>query len=362
MGATLFLPNYYYPEPVLQALEKTLGAVRINPSSIPEEKRVLPPFSLGKARLILMSSATTKKPKFLSIPFYSLFYNALSCVEKLKLEEPDLYLLSLPLFHVSGLAILMRTFLQKASLLFSSEKSFLYRSSRHTHTSLVPTQLYRLLRSDSLTSWKKSIKTILIGGDFCPKTLYEEGKEKGLPLFLSYGMSEMGSQILMANNPLWKDGLPFLGFTSSFQKACLSKEQELLLKGITSFEKYFFQESPFTKEGWFATKDLALYDPKYGYAILGRKDRMFISGGENIYPEEIERTLLSLQGVQKAYVTCQKDLQMGHVPIAFVKTTEKIPTLVSRLKNVLPFYKIPVQFFSQFPSFLPEQASQKESF
>ncbi len=296
-----------------------------------------------------MSSGSTKEPKFLSLPFASLFYNAISCVETLRLQEGDLYLLSLPLFHVSGLAATIRSFIQKASILFSDKKSFLYNISGHTHVSLVPTQLYRLIQSNSLSSWKKSIKAILVGGAFCPRSLYEKAKQEGLPVFLSYGMSEMGSQVFMTENPYWENELPFLGFGSPKQQILLSTEKELLLQGPSCFEGYLFEESPFTKEGWFPTKDLCLYHPEKGYAILGRKDRMFITGGENIYPEEIEKIAQGIEGVEKVYVTSKKDPERGEVPILYIQTKNKKDSILSYLKERLPSYKIPVEVFPFVP-------------
>lgn len=304
---------------------------------------------LKKAKVLLLTSGTTQKPKIVSLPISSLFYNAFSCCDKLFLERKDQYLLTLPLYHVSGLAILFRSFLQTAAVrIFPTSEAWL-QNKGHTHVSLVPTQLYRLLKLpfSALSAWKSSVKTVLIGGARCPYLLYERAKQAGLPLYLSYGMTEMGSQVLLNRQLTWKNGVPYLGFPSPLQKLCLSPEKEILLKGASSFEGYLFHPSVFNDQGWFASKDIAHYDEEKGYAILGRKDRMFISGGENIHPEEMERHLESFSGVQQAYVTCQADEEFGEIAVAYIQweQQEQKTRLLSFLKKRLPSYKIPKKIF-----------------
>ena len=344
-GKSLFLPNVHEPALFIKKIEEKLSAKQISTFSFSSSKRVV--FQGEKGSLYLMTSGSSHEPKIVILPFSSLFYNALSCTEKLQIKENDQYLLSLPLFHVSGLSILFRTFLQRATLVLLQEKKDLYSISGITHVSMVPTQLYRLLQSSSrqLASYKNFLKALLVGGAFCSYSLYEKAKDAGLPIYLSYGLSEMASQVFMTPNPVWKENNVYLGFSSQTQEVKL-RQGELLLKGKNSFKGYFERPSPFTLDGWYPTKDLALFDPEYGFAILGRKDRMFISMGENVYPEEIERVILQIPGVIKARVLPKKEEEKGTLPIAYIDYENSLEhfDFISFLKERLAPYKIPQKF------------------
>ena len=103
---------------------------------------------------------------------------------------------------------------------------------------------------------------------------------------------------------------------------------------------------PLDKEGWFHTKDMGDYHPKKGLRVMGRKDRLFISGGENIQPEEIERHLLNFPGITAARVTPTEDKEFGFRPVAFIRSSEPYEKRVLNeyLKGVLPSFKLPVEY------------------
>ena len=100
------------------------------------------------------------------------------------------------------------------------------------------------------------------------------------------------------------------------------------------------------KEGWYATKDLASFSLKTGLKILGRKDRLFISGGENIYPEEIEEAMLNFPDIIEARVEAHPDKEFGFKPLAYLKGTDHFQkeALKEYLSACLPRYKIPIDF------------------
>ncbi len=286
--------------------------------------------------LILMTSGSTASPKLAQVSLENLYYNALGTLSAIDLKPQDRYLLSLPLYHVSGMGILWRTFLRKSTLVLpdpNSDLTTLLSRRNITHASLVPTQLSRLLSNHPPDF--PCLKCLLLGGAPIQPTLYQKGCDNNLPIFLTYGLTETASAIVISKNPILKDSLLYLGHPLPYRE--LKVEGEIFVKGEVLFQGYYGEPKP---SGWLATRDLGLYDSKLGLAICGRKDRMFISGGENIQPEEIERVLLLHPAVLEAYVTSEKNIEFGSVPIAYVKY-DYLCDLKGFLKNHLPKYKIP---------------------
>jgi O-succinylbenzoic acid--CoA ligase len=131
---------------------------------------------------------------------------------------------------------------------------------------------------------------------------------------------------------------------------------EILVSGDCLFQGYWENEklSETFENGWFHTKDLGHYCPQKGLTIIGRKDWQFISGGENIQPEEIERALLKCPEIQEVAVIAKPDPEFGFRPAAFIRTNgssftfEKMKTA---LLDQLPKYKIPVtlHILEEFP-------------
>ena len=102
------------------------------------------------------------------------------------------------------------------------------------------------------------------------------------------------------------------------------------------------------QDTWFPTGDMGQLDKEGCLTVTGRRDNMFISGGENIHPEEIEKALLSIKGIAEAIVVPKEDKEFGHRPIAFIKFSgEPLAEdyLIRCLQADLPRFKIPVAFF-----------------
>lgn len=268
---------------------------------------------------LLFTSGSTGTPKIACNSFGNYLYSALGANTYLNLSSGDRWLLSLPLYHVGGIGILMRCFLSASTVAFCEEGI--------THLSLVPTQLYRLLKEDY--SHLTKMKAILLGGAPLSLKLYEG---KGLPLFPTYGMTEMSSLITLGGTLL------------PYRELKLAEDGEILVRGKTLFQGYWDKglALPLDDEGWFATKDLA----RPPLTILGRKDNLFISGGENIQPEEIERLLCEIPGIAEAVVIPLPDEEFGARPAAFVRDETQTHTLESireALKGRLPSYKMPIR-------------------
>lgn len=357
LGAISCPLNTYIPR---ESIPQTLDSLRATFFLVPDEelfpavKQIVLPFSRllkrplkGGQTLLkkeshatyLFTSGTTCNPKIACHSLGNHYYSALGSNARMPIEKGDHYLLSLPLYHIAGIAILFRTFLAGGTVLLSEEIDH----KKATHLSLVPTQLYRLLKNPI----QGRFKHILLGGAHISPELYKKAVQCGLPIHPTYGMTEMSSQI---TTHFESRGFS-LGHPLPYREIKLTSCGEILVRGKTLFQGYFDSikglDLPLDAEGWFSTKDLGTYSPKMGLQVQGRKDRLFISGGENIQPEEIERALRHIEGIENAEVVPTPDEEFGYRPIAYIAseksyTEEQLKTF---LASMLPKFKIPVAFY-----------------
>ena len=251
--------------------------------------------------------------------------SAKSVCKALKLSQEDIYCLNLPLFHISGIAIMIRTFLSGAQITFPETLE------TATHISMVPTQLYRFLNNGCTLP---NCKCLLMGGAPLGEKLYKEALAKNLPLYSSYGMTETASMAMLKPPYSKTQILPHIELS-------LKEDGEILLRGPSLFSHYWGKRP--RKKDWFATRDIGKLHRDGEIEILGRKDRQFISGGENIQPEEIEKILMQLDSIIGAHITPESDLEFGMRPKATVYTERPLSAdaIKAQLKKFLPTYKIP---------------------
>ena len=281
---------------------------------------------------IICSSGSTGEPKLLVHSALNHLASATASQEKTPLNIGDRWGLSLPLHHVSGLSILWRCFQVGATVVLPPKTDPLpYFLQNCTHLSLVPTQVQDLLALDTSTT---HLKHILVGGAACPEGLLEEGKRRGLPLQATYGLSEMSSQV--CTQALDHRSLETLGDPLPGIALQLSKTGSILLKGPSLFLGYLQEDGAIdtarNENGWFQTNDRGILTDT-GLKLLGRQDRCFISGGENIDPLEIELLLLTHPSIKSAHIIPIEDPRFGHCPAAII--LPKGPLLESDIKFFL---------------------------
>lgn len=326
------------PKAVEEALQRLEPKLLWEPQPTTDRKVEL--FDLEEEQIasLLFTSGSSGKPKIACHSLGNHLQSALASNQRIPLSSQNSWRLSLPLFHVGGIAVVMRCALSGACIQLGT-------SQAATHLSLVPTQLRRLLQTPALLQSKK----ILVGGAALPPSLFFQAKAAGLNVYSTYGMTETSSQIATDLEPEVFSGTLSCGKTLSHLEVSLAEDGEILVRGTSLFQGYWDKEKGCTScknpEGWFATKDLGAYTPDGRLLILGRKDRLFISGGENIQPEEIEQALLSLEGILEARVVPIPDPEFGMRPAAHIYDESGKHTLESlreRLKERLPSYKLPV--------------------
>lgn len=287
--------------------------------------------------IFLRTSGSSGESKLAALTLYAITSNLENA---LKLDPSDRWNLSLSMHHIAGLSIAFRSFYNQAAIILSDDP-FKYDP---THLSWVPTQLYRYIDQE----FPSSLKMILIGGAPLSTSLLQKANEKELPLVLSYSMTENCSVILLSENPIVYQNKIYLGFPKSPQKMKISDEEEICIQGPSLFSGYWRNHQVEKKlvNGWFKTKDLGHCHPQFGYTITGRKDRQFISGGENIQPEEIEKVLNNHPKIRAAFVLPKEDSEYGFVPVAIIDGEVDLE-IKKYLSKHLPNFKHPKVFIRE---------------
>lgn len=227
-------------------------------------------------------------------------------------SEDDDWLLSLPLFHVSGQGILWR-WLQAGARLTVREKQPLEQALQGcTHASLVPTQLWRLLN----THQRIALKAVLLGGAAIPVELTQQARAQGISTFCGYGLTEFASTVCAKE----ADGEPDVGSALPGREVQVVNG-EVWIKAQSMASGYWRDGAllPLTNsEGWFATRDRGeLHDGRL--TILGRMDNLFFSGGEGIQPESLERIIATHPHISQVFIVPLNDAEFGKRPVAVVE-------------------------------------------
>jgi O-succinylbenzoic acid--CoA ligase len=215
-----------------------------------------------------------------------------------------------------------------------------------THASLVGTQLYRLLRDDPAPA-PAHLRVALLGGGPASQALLDEAIGRGWPVANSYGLTEMGSTVT-ATRAGARDataGAPLPG-----RIVCVVGD-EIRVGGEGLFAGYLAGgglDRPIDAEDLFRTGDLGSIDGEGRLTITGRADNRFVSGGENVQPEEVEAALASLSGVIRAIIVPVPNPEFGCRGVAFVETSDgTLPdegSMAGALAERIPLFKIPVRF------------------
>src|SRR5215211_6408597 len=302
----------------------------------------------GRPATIIFTSGSTGVPKAALHTFGNHYYSALGSNANITLRPGDRWLHSLPLYHVGGLSILFRCLFAGATVALPRPGTSLgtcIASLGATHVSLVSTQLSRLLQEDANLG---GLQAILMGGGPVPTRLVDEALARGLPIHTSYGLTEMASQVTTTPPGASTEELRTAGRALPNREVSISERGEILVRGETLFAGYVEGgqlDRPLDADGWFHTRDLGGLDENGYLRVGGRMDNLFISGGENVQPEEIEEALCRLEGVDESVVVPVLDEEFGARPVAFVRMDAgELGDLARKLEPVLPRFKIPISF------------------
>ncbi len=309
---------------------------------------------LDQEATILFTSGSSGEAKAVVHTYGNHYQNARGANANMPLQPGDRWLLSLPLYHVGGLGILFRVFLSGAAAVIPApdlELSEAITKYRISHISLVPTQLYRILEKRNQPNPCASLKAILLGGSGIPALLLQKAIEHQWPVYPTYGLTEMSSQVATCAEAV-RDFTRLQVKVLNGRQIKISPQGEIWVQGETLCKGYLIQDKivlPLNEEGWFPTGDLGEIDDQGNLTVKGRMDRMFISGGENIQPEEIEKRLCEIETIAAAVVIPVTDEEFGFRPVAFVRLQDDcqidLKEIRIYLEKILPRFKIPDAFY-----------------
>ena len=301
---------------------------------------------------LLRTSGSSGTPKLAIHGLAQHLESARAAARHFALGPSHRWLLTLPTWHVGGLGIVFRALVSGASLAVPAFDAPLERALTElqpTHLSLVSTQLVRLLRMEETRAGLQAATAILLGGGPLPASLRAEILDRELPVHVSYGATETSALIAVSGDPEVLGRPDAAGYVLPGRRVRVDDAGRIDVAGPTVFRGYLEDGvlmDARDAEGWYATGDLGRIEDDGLLLVRGRADRMFISGGENIQPEEIEAALLDLEAVRAAAVVSRPDDEFGHRPVAFVTLAPGTSTagVEAALRERLPGYKVPDAF------------------
>ena len=307
-----------------------------------------------KVFCIINTSATTGKFKSVPVRWLQIEAHVKASANVLGVEEHDNWLVVLPMFHVSGLSIILRTLYNGTRATIRekfSEQVVLeaLETEDVTMVSLVPTVLQRIVERIQAPT----LRAILLGGEFIPMPLLQECVQRNLPVYKTYGMSETFAQsttfsIQEHPNKLASVGYPLQGVTIEIRNPDEEGVGEVWLLSPMLMKGYLNKEPI---KGAFNTDDIGYVDEDGFLYLLNRRKDIIISGGENIYPKEIEDVLYGMKGILECAVIPVSDPKWGQVPVLCVVTNRSEEDISEYLLSCLAKYKVPKRmiYFDALP-------------
>ncbi len=318
------------------------------------------------------TSGTTGYPKAVTLSLANLAAAASASSQRLNTQAGERWLLCLPLYHIGGLSILFRAAWDGMTVVFqprfeAAETARLVREEQVNLISLVPTMLYRLMHWWEQGEVGSSLRLILLGGSATDPELLQRALVANLPVALTYGLTEAASQVCTALPELVRRkpgtvGKPLPGVEVEVRnehgERCAPGEVgEIWVRGLAVARGY--EGQPPFPEGVLRTGDLGYLDEEGDLWVLARRGDLILSGGENVYPAEVERVLLKHPAVREVCVFALPHAEWGQqVAAAVVKQAEvSAEALIQHARRFLAGYKVPRLIF--FVPDLPRTPSGK---
>lgn len=343
-------------------------------ATIPEAVEI----SLDSPFAIIHTSGTSGQPKGAVLTYGNVFFSATASAFRVEHRLDDRWLCVLPLYHVGGLSILIRACLYGITVeLHRRFDTDAVNNALATHpvtlVSLVPTMLYRLLNARTIP-WNRRLRMVLLGGAAATPELMQRCIDAYIPVATTYGLTEAASQVTtttgnVALNKPGSSGKPLM-----FAQVRIVDENgsdrlpgeygEVLVRGPMIMREYINDPDATAaalKDGWLHTGDIGYLDDDGDLWLVQRRSDLIVSGGENVYPAEVEDVLRAHPSVTDAAVFGLDHPEWGQQVAALVVrqaghvlTTRDLTTYVRR---ELAGFKVPRQI--KFVDALPQTASGK---
>ena len=282
-------------------------------------------FDRGATAVVMFTSGTTGRSKAVPLTWENLCGSAAVSNASLNRHGEGLWQIALPLYHVGGLQMVVRSLLNANPFIlyqrFDAERVLADAARRGaTHISVVDKMLQDMLASSHASGVGRYECILLGGGPLNAQTL---GRALAMRarVYASYGMTETASQIANALvTPGFTGGMSLLeGYEARIVDAGPDGFGRLAVRGPGLFGGYLNARAAYTADGFFLTGDTAAIAPGGKLYVKERTDDMFISGGENVYPAEIREKLLRVPGVADAYIFGAPDDTWGRRPVGFIE-------------------------------------------
>jgi len=341
--------------------------------------------TLESPQMIMYTSGTTGTPKGALLSHQKTLFNTLNAQIYFDLYSKDTMLLALPLFHSGGLNIMaVPTVYAGGKIVLRSHfdpEAFLrdIEIERVTQAMLVPTMLNTLLKETRPESFDlSSLRSVVIGGEPISAELINEAQDRGIPARQIFGQTETSIELWvpedMAREKAGAVGLPV--FHGEVQ--VVSKEGEpvgsgeigeIVVKGPIQMISYWNlpdETRETIRDGWLHTRDLGRVDADGFVYAVDRMGDMYISGGENVYPAEVEKALLNHPMVFEAAVVGVPDEKWGKSGHAFIHPKPgaviDFQEMVAFLRERVAGYKIPksMEILKEFPKTASGKIKRRE--
>lgn len=339
---------------------------------------VIDSYKLTAVASIMYTSGTTGHPKGVAQLFENHLASALATQENMEITAMDCWLCGVPLFHISGLSIMLRQLVLGCSLRlyekFNAQQiTNDLVSGKGTILSVVTVMLAELLTLYPEEGYAPTFRTMLLGGGPVSVATLNLCKDYKIAVIQSYGMTETCSQAVALSSDdsqqkIGSVGKPLAGVELKVMKAqqeltVPNEIGEIYLRGKNIVRGYlasaYWESESWTADGWFKTGDLGYLDQAGYLYLVSRLSELIISGGENIYPVEVEHALQRISGVKAAAVIGELDQRWGAIPVAYIVSENNLTVaeIQQKVSHHLAKYKIPKKIY--FCHSLPRTASGK---
>jgi O-succinylbenzoic acid--CoA ligase len=342
---------------------------------------------------IIHTSGTTGTPRGAMLTVGNFWWSAIGSALNVGLREDDRWLAPLPLFHVGGLSIVLRSAIYGTAAEIhdgfdAARVNEALDSGKVSMISVVAVMLQRMMDERADRPYPPSLRFVLLGGGPAPETLLERCSRSGVPVALSYGLTETSSQVATlapgeavrrpgsAGRAIYPNELRIASLPGSGARRRAAgesespppgEEGEILVRGPVVMKGYFGQQSDTERVlegGWLHTGDIGRIDPDGYLYVLDRRSDLIITGGENVYPAEVESALLAHENVAEAGVIGLPDAQWGQRVVAIVRlysggwSHDIAEAIRAHCRARLAGYKVPSQVIGTSEP-LPRTASGK---
>lgn len=316
---------------------------------------------------IIYTSGTTGQPKGAQLTVGNFWWSAIGSALNLGAHVDERWLAVLPLFHIGGLSIVLRSAIQGTTVIVqpgfdAEEVNSTIDGGRITIVSVVGAMLQRMLDARGDSPYPATLRCVLLGGGPAPLPLLERCAAIGVPVVQTYGLTEACSQVATlsfddarrkvgsAGRPLYPNQVRILARDGSDANA--GEPGEIVVRGPIVMAGYAGQPEASARtvvDGWLHTGDVGRLDDEGFLYVLDRRDDLIISGGENVYPAEVEAVLLRHPWVVEAAVIGVPDDQWGQRAVAIVRLAdgagpdphEAGEVLRTHCRSLLAGYKAP---------------------